>query len=100
MRKLLKAYFAASISFDGLDYSFTPSVKAVMDAEMYQPITWANVRSHMQGLPSWYHGYFNTYDIAKLMTECNYRTTDTSVLDDMYWDNLATFILSVYNKGE
>jgi hypothetical protein len=71
-----------------------------MDAEMYQPKVWANVRSHMQGLPSWYHGHFNTYDIAKLMADCGYRTTDASVLDDMYWDNLATFILSVYNKGE
>ena len=100
MRKLLKAYFADSISFDGLDYSFTPSVKAVMDAEMYQPITWANIRDYMQGLPSWYRGYFCTFDIATLVTNCGYRTTNTSVLDDMYWDNLATFVLSAYNKGE
>ena len=99
MRKQLKQHFKDSVSFDGLGYSFTPSIKAVLDAEMYQPKTWVNVRSHMQGLPSWFHGHYMTYDIVSEMVNCGYRTTNAIKLDGMYWDNLATFILAEYNKA-
>jgi hypothetical protein len=98
MRKLLKQYFTESVSFDGLGYKFEPTIKAVLDIEMYQTKSHKHVRDYMQGLPSWFHGYFYTSNIISLMRECGYKSHDDK-LDDMYWDNLATFILAEYKKG-
>ena len=97
MRKLLKQYFTESVSFDGLGYKFEPTIKAVLDIEMYQPKTHKHVREYMQGLPSWFHGCFYTSNIISLMREYGYRSPSDK-LDGMYWDNLATFILAEYYK--
>jgi hypothetical protein len=99
MKTALKQHFQNNISFDGLGYRFEPSIKTVLDVEMYQPKVHKHIREYMQGLPSWFNGFFYTTNIVNLMRECGYKSRDDK-LDDMYWDNLATFILAEYKKGD
>jgi hypothetical protein len=97
MKTALKQYFQDNISFDGLGYRFEPSIKAVLDIEMYQPKTHKYVREYMQGLPSWFNGFFYTTNIISLMRDCGYKSPSDK-LDGMYWDNLASYVLNEYNK--